>query len=149
MTSFNTLYSQFLSTVRSYTLSELSDYEIQAELFNLANRAIANFKFPKIKLDYQFNETEQIHEFVNDITQKELNVLLAHMKVAWIEEQISREEKFANQYYDSNVRTFSMGAMLAQLNRMNENFVEAARRAEYDYSRVATDGRPRIGDINV
>jgi hypothetical protein len=71
------------------------------------------------------------------------------MKVAWIEFQISKEERFQALYYDDNVKTFSSANVMAQLNRMYENLQAAAKQAQYDYSRVATDGRPRIGDINV
>jgi hypothetical protein len=153
MVTFNKLYAQFLSSISSYTLSQLSDDEIQAELFNLASRAIAAFKFPKVPLTYveveNPNTGEIMPTFNEDISQKELNVLLAHMKVLWIEFQISKEERTINLYYDDNVRTFSAANMIAQLNRMYENFVIAAKRAEYDYGRVATDGKPRIGDINV
>lgn len=149
MVSFETLYNQFLSSISSYTLIQLSDFEIQQELFNLAERSIASFKFPKISLVYTFNEDEQIHQFNEDITQKEKNIILAYMKLFWIEYQISKEERFQSQYYDNNVRTFSHANMMAQLNRMQENFSKAAKQAEYDYSRIAIDGKPRVGDINV
>lgn len=152
MVTFDKLYAQFLSSVSSYTLSELSDEEIQAELFNLAERAIAAFKFPKVPLAYAETYDPSLGtvvSFDNNVTQKEFNVLLSYMKVFWIEFQVSKEQLTLNQYYDDNVRTFSSANMLAQLNRMYENFVAAAKQAEYNYSRVATDGKPRIGDINV
>lgn len=148
MVSFEILYNQFLSSISSYTLSQLSDYEIQAELFNFAERAIANFKFPKVDLSYTLNPSDEIYYFDNNPGQKEFNVLLAYMKLAWVEFNLSKEEKLQTLYYDDNVRTFSAANMLAQLNRMHENFVSAAKQAEYDYSRIAVDGRPRIGDIN-
>lgn len=152
MVSFETLYNQFLSSISSYTLTQLSDDDIKAELFNLAVRAIAAFKFPKMPLTYSAQEDDYdglVHYFDNNVTQKELNVLLSHMKVYWIEFQISKEERLQTLYYDDNVRTFSSANMIAQLNRMYENFVEMTKKAEYDYSRVAVDGRPRVGDINV
>lgn len=149
MVSFEVLYSQFLSSISSYTLLQLSDDEIQSELKNLIDRAIGAFKFPKTELTYSLNESTYQYEFDNELTQREFNVLLAWMKVYWLEYQISKEEQFDNQYYDSNVRTFSAGNLLAQLNRMYENFTSAAKKAEYDYSRIASDGRPKIGDINV
>lgn len=152
MVSFETLYNQFLSSISSYTLSQLSDDDIKAELFNLAERAIAAFKFPKVSLTYSEQEDDYgglSHYFDNNVTQKELNVLIAHMKVYWIEFQISKEERLQTLYYDDNVRTFSTANMLAQLNRMYENFVKIAEKAEYNYSRIAADGRPRVGDINV
>lgn len=149
MVSFETLYNQFLSSISSYTLIQLSDDEIQAELYNLVNRAVGAFKFPKISLSSTFNSQQYQYYFDNSVSQKELNVLIALMKVYWVEYQISKEELLQNQYYDDNIRTFSTANLLAQLNRMYENFVNAAIKAEYDYSRIASDGKPRIGDINV
>lgn len=149
MLSFEILYKQFLSSISSYTLLQLSDDEIQAELFTLIERSIGTFKFPKVELVYSLHNSDYQYYFDSDVTQRELGVLLAWMKVYWVEFQISKEELLQNQYYDDNVRTFSVGNLLAQLNRMYENFVEAAKRAEYDYGRVASDGRPRVGDINV
>jgi hypothetical protein len=152
MVSFETLYNQFLSSVSSYTLAQLSDDEVRSELFNLTERSIATFKFPKMPLTYTPVEDETtgeiIHHFDNDVTQRELNVLLAYMKVAWIDFQISKEEKFRNQYYDDQVRTFSAANMIAQLNRMYENFLARAKEEEYNYGRVNPLGRPSLGDIN-
>ena len=70
------------------------------------------------------------------------------MKVAWIDYQISREERFQNQYYDASVRTFSQANLLAQLNRMSENYRKEAKDSQYDYSRVNERGRPKLGDFN-
>lgn len=149
MLSFEILYDQFLSTISSYTLSQMDDEDIKAELFNLAINAISRFKFPKMSLKYSFNETEYMYYFDENVTQAELTVLLAYMKVAWVEFQISKEQKFDSFYYDNNVRTFSMGNILAQLNRMYENFLADAKDKEYNYGRVNTGGRSRLGDINV
>ena len=148
MVSFGTLYSQFLSSISSYTLAQLSDDEIHAELFNFARRAITMFKFPKVALTYTYNEEEYMHYFDNNVTQRELNVILSYMKVAWIDYAISKEERFQTQYYDDNVRTFSVGNLLAQLNRLYENLLRKAKDEEYNYGRVAADGMPRVGDIN-
>lgn len=148
MVSFEPLYSQFLSSISSYTLAQLTDDEIQAELFNFAKRAITKFKFPKMELSYRLNETDYLYYFDNMVTQRELNVIISYMKVAWIDFIISKEERFQNQYYDDNVRTFSMGNILAQLNRLYENLIAAAKDEEYNYGRVNALGKPRIGDLN-
>lgn len=149
MTSFEKLYDQFLSTVSSYTLTQLTNDDIQAELFNLVERSIAAFKFPKISLAYTLNEDDYVHYFTETLTQKEINVILAYMKLFWVEYQISNEQRFLTQYYDDKVRTFSQGNVMAQLNRLHENFIENAKRTEYEYGRVAQDGRPNIGKLNV
>lgn len=148
MVSFDILYSQFLSSISSYTLAQLADDEVHAELFNFAVRAISSFKFPKVALTYTYNETEDMYYFDNTVTQRELNVILSYMKVAWIDFVISKEERFQSQYYDDNVKTFSIGNLLAQLNRLYENLIAKAKDEEYNYGRVNLLGKPRIGDLN-
>lgn len=148
MVSFDVLYSQFLTSISSYTLAQMSDEDIKAELFNFARRAIEMFKFPKVKLTYHYNEDESIYFFDNEVTQKEFNVILSYMKVVWIDFIISKEERFNTQYYDSSIRTFSTANLLAQLNRLYENLLAKARDEEYEYGRVGMDGRPRVGSIN-
>jgi hypothetical protein len=148
MLSFEKLYDQFLTTVSSYTLTQLTNDDIEAELFNLAERAIGAFKFPKVPLTYDLDISTYVHFFTEDVTQRELNVLLAYMKLFWIEYQISNEQRFLTQYYDDKVKTFSQGNVMAQLNRLHENFMENAKRTEYEYGRVDKDGRPKLGKIN-
>jgi hypothetical protein len=50
------IYPLFLSTLGSCTYASFTDEELQAELDNLALRAIAKFKFPKVSLDYVYDE---------------------------------------------------------------------------------------------
>ena len=97
----NNLFPQFLQAKDSCTLSSLSNIEIQYELNNLALRAIADFKFPKISLLYDYDETINPetevaygYYFLEIITQKEINVILARMKQYWIEYQVSQERMF-------------------------------------------------------
>lgn len=148
MTSFEKLYDQFLSTVSSYTLTQLTNDDIQAELFNLVERSIPAFKFPKVSLAYTLNQDNNTHYFVETLTQKELNVILAYMKLFWVEYQILNEQRFLTQYYDDKVKTFSQGNVMAQLNRLHENVLGMAKKTEYEYGRVSENGRPNLGKLN-
>lgn len=153
----NDLFPQFLQSIDSVTLSELSNLEIQNHLNNLAKRAIVDFKYPDYSLDYEFDDDENPetgesygYYFVNEnIGQRELNVILARMKVYWIDVQLSQERNFKNDYYDVHVRLHSPGNMIAQLVRMRNTFKNAADEAERRYySRNIETGEPRIGGIN-
>lgn len=151
----NVIFSQFLLSIDDCTLSEMGDYDIQFQLNNLTMRAIADFKFPQISLEYDFDEitdkgeTVRKYYFENKITQREVNVILTRMKQYWIEYQISQEELFNNLYFDKDIRTFSPGNTIDKLIKMLTTFRKAAERVELDYHRVAVDGTPGIGDINV
>ena len=155
MTSFEEIYDQSLSTLKSCTYADLDEDDLKAELYNLLVRAIASFRFPKIPLTYRVEEIPNFQgmlykqgTFVNDIRQEEINVLLAYMKKYWMEFQISQENRFLNPYYDSNVKGYSPGNILSQLKNTYEIFSEEAEQANYNYSRVDLSGRPALGLLN-
>lgn len=83
----NVIFSQFLLTISDCTLSELGDYDIEFQLNNLTKKALADFKFPQISLEYDYEiitdeEGNEFYKyyFINKITQREVNVVLARMK---------------------------------------------------------------------
>ena len=149
------LFPQFLSTIDSCTIQEYNNTEIQNELNHLAVRSVADFKFPKVSLNYDFDSdtnaetgVEYGYYFTEEITQKEINVLLARMKHYWVEYQISQEKTFSNTYYDKNIRVHSQANIMHNLDKMLKTFRGLADRAEYNYYRVNSENRPRWGDIN-
>lgn len=142
---FEDVYTQFLRDITSITLAELSNEEIQAECESLLMNAITQFKFPKVSLQYEQDETGRYY-FTDNVTQAEISVLLLHMGVGWIKYQLLNEDNFTPQYYDSTTRTYSKSAMIAQLNRLYENLEKKAKSREYDYGRTR-DYKPTIGNI--
>lgn len=83
------LYPLFLSSLNSCTLASYTDQELQDELDILAKRAIAKFKFPKIDLSYEYNDsiiddTKPVVErqkagyyFINEVGMREIVVIVA------------------------------------------------------------------------
>jgi hypothetical protein len=84
MVYFEAINKQLLNTLNSSTLAGMSDYEIDETLALLMFRAIADFRFPQIQLVYQQEINPNLglkkYYFTNNITQKEINVLIALMK---------------------------------------------------------------------
>jgi hypothetical protein len=147
-----------LESIDSCTLSDLTNTILQDQLNMLAERAIADFKFPKYSLAYVYDSTVNpasgipygyyFTELDGPLTQKEYNVIVAHMKKYWVEFQISQERLFQNAYYDKDIRLHSPGNTLDKLDKMYKTFIGVALKAERDYSRVNTTGVPTWGDIN-
>lgn len=162
----DTIFPQFLSSIDSCTIAEYTNANIQAELNRLAIRAIADFKFPRVSLDYTWDPTIDTYdestnpngtdvaegyyfnETTDEVTQKEYNVILARMKQYWIEFQISAERNFQNVYYDKDIRLHSPGNTLDKLDKMYKTFKKQANDAEYNYYRVNASGDSKWGDIN-
>lgn len=140
----------------SCTLSDFTNFEIQNQLNYLVIRAVNDFKFPKMSLEYALDE--EINDMTGEskgyyfidasVDQKEFNVILGRMKQYWIEFQISQERLFANAYFDKDIRLHSPGNTIDKLIKMYTTFKSSADRAEFDYGRVSERGEPSIGDIN-
>lgn len=153
MVYFEEINKQLLNTISSSTLSGMSDFEIDETLAMLMFRAIADFRFPQIALTYDkevnSNLGTQKYYFTNDITQKEINVLLALMKKYWLEQQLDSERNFEMLYYDKDVRTFSRGNIMQQLKARYEDAKFAAEQAQFDYGRVdSVLGTAAVGTVN-
>lgn len=145
-----------MQSVDSYTLSDFTNFEIQNQLNYLVIRALNDFKFAKVDLSFEFDETindDTMEPFgyyftSEEVKQPEFSVILARMKQYWIEFQISQERLFANAYYDRDIRLHSPGNTMDKLIKMFTTFRETADRAEFNYGRVSIEGTPTLGDIN-
>lgn len=140
------LFPLFLSTLSSCTLASYTDEELRDELNNFAIRAIARFRFPRIKLDYSLDE-EGNGSFKNPVTMAEIEVILGWMKVLWLEYQLSKERNYENLYADKDVKAFSSGNLIASIVKAMDTFTTQARKIEEFYYR-SDEGTPTIGDVN-
>ena len=159
------LYPSFRATIRGEYYGNITQDDLDEECYHLVCRAISIFKFPKKSLYYETyyakrNEDGELVEtpeaeggipygrFNSDISYAEINVLLAWMKVYWIENMLSNSNNFEDLYTDINVKTFSRANLIDK----NTNVLKDARRAaqlvESRYSRVNSSSLPSLGDIN-
>ena len=155
------LYPLFLSSLSSCTFASYTDQELQNELDILAKRAIARFKFPKVSLNYLYDNiivdeslpvvdrSTKGYYFTAEVGYREIEVILAWMKVYWLEYQLSKERNYENIYADKDVKAFSSGNLISSIEKAYNTMVTTARKVEEDYGRVRIDGKPAIGDVNV
>ena len=155
------LFPLFLSSLSSCTLASYTDQELQNELDILAKRSIARFKFPKISLKYAYDgeiadislpvveRSTKGYYFIEEVGYREIEVILAWMKVYWLEYQLSKERNYENLYADKDVKAFSSGNLISAIEKAYSTMTATARKVEEDYGRVTADGRPAIGDMNV
>ena len=70
------------------------------------------------------------------------------MKVYWCENQISNADNFDDMYTDANIKTFSRANAVAQNTKLMAEYRNYARDLENRYSRINTERKPSLGDIN-
>lgn len=57
--TFRDIYNQFLTYLSSCTFADLSDTELENELEKFLLRALADFRFPQVSLEYKTEEVEK------------------------------------------------------------------------------------------
>lgn len=163
------LYPSFRASIRGTIYGVISQDTLDEECYNVARRAIATFKFPKVSLEYETfyaywddgilvpvdpDVSEEAQEliphayFVNEVSYNEIEVILAWMKVYWTEMLISNADNFDEIYTDVNIKTYSRANAVDKNNKLMQQFREQAKDIENRYSRVNSAGRPSLGDIN-
>lgn len=147
--TFEDVYDQFLTYTASCTLSVLTDVEIKNELDKMLLRALSEFMFPQVSLDYETDPETNITSFVDkDFGLREIAVIIAYMKKYYHEWMLSKESNFQQQYYDSDTRTHSQANMVKQLLDSYKEATAAAEAANRNYLRMDNKRKARIGAVN-
>lgn len=146
---FHIIFDQFLTYTTSCTFAILSDEEILRELEKFLMRAIAEFKFPQVSLEFSYDEENKEYYFIDEnFSFKEVNVLIAYMKKYFHEFLYSKEENFQQLYYDSDTKTFSQANMVKQLLDAYKTASDAAEEINRNYLKMDRKYKSRIGSVN-
>lgn len=109
MTSFETVYTAFLSKILEDEWENWTREQVEADLFTLLQGAIVHFKFPRVSLEY----TEA--GFTDTLTNDEVQILACYMKCEWLNRTILTWENVKPLYEE---RDFSQANLLDKFNEM-------------------------------
>jgi len=126
MTSFDTIYSAFLSKILDDEWEEWDIDDLEKDMFTLLQGAIARFKFPRTSLEYNKDG------FVNDLTNNEIQILACYMKCEWLNRTILSWENVKPLYAE---RDFSQANLIDKFNAMLAAEQKNALRLESIYYR--------------
>ena len=137
------MYDAFLAriTADEWTLEEELAI-VERDWQELLNIAIFRFKYPRVSLEKEEVEPSsddnphelKIYQFVNDLTNDEIQLLALYMKHEWVKRCIASWENIRQLYADKD---FSQANHLDKLNKLEAAIANDVRRAEgiYDRSR--------------
>ena len=133
-TSFVAVYDAFLAriTADEWTLEE--DLAIvKRDWQELLKMAIFRFKYPRISLEYEEID-DSTEQFVNELTNDEIQLLAIYMKHEWVKRCIASWENIRQLYADKD---FSQANHLAKLVQYEASLQLEVKKAEgiYDRSR--------------
>jgi hypothetical protein len=139
MTSFDTVYTAFLSKILDDEWDTWTEEEIEQDLFTLLQAAVVRFKFPRVSLEY----TEE--GFTDDLTNDEVQILAVYMKCEWLNRTILTWENVKPLYEE---RDFSQANLLDKFNKMlaaeqihakqlEAIYYRSVNKKPFDYTRLA------------
>ena len=144
-TPFLKVYDAFLAriTADEWTLEEELAI-VERDWQELLNIAIFRFKYPRVSLDkeeIEFDDSDddsthklKHYQFVEDLTNDEIQLLALYMKHEWVKRCIASWENIRQLYADKD---FSQANHLDKLNKLEAAISTDVKRAEgiYDRSR--------------
>ena len=86
--------------------------------------------------------------FKENINYNEKEVIIAWMKVYWIENLLSNADNFEDIYTDNNIKTFSKANLIDKNTKLLKEARKTAQDAENRYGRVNNSRRSVLGEIN-
>ena len=109
MTSFDVVYTAFLSKILDDEWDTWTEAEVEEDLFTLLQAAIARFKFPRVSLEYTSEG------FTDTLTNDEVQILASYMKCEWLNRNILTWANVKPLYEE---RDFSQANLLDKFNNM-------------------------------
>lgn len=139
MTSFDVVYTAFLSKVLEDEWGEWREAEVEEDLFTLLQAAIARFKFPRVSLEYTSEG------FTDTLTNDEVQILASYMKCEWLNRNILTWENVKPLYEE---RDFSQANLLDKFNNMlaaeqaqaaklEASYYRSVKKRPFEYRRLA------------
>lgn len=139
MTSFDIVYTAFLSKVLEDEWGEWKEAEVKEDLFTLLQAAIARFKFPRVSLEYTSEG------FTDTLTNDEVQILASYMKCEWLNRNILTWENVKPLYEE---RDFSQANLLDKFNNMlaaeqaqaaklEASYYRSVKKRPFEYRRLA------------
>lgn len=148
-TSFEKVYDAFLGRINAddWTIEE-EQAIVERDWQEFLNMAISRFKYPRIKLDIEEvaeeanNDTVpdklpppfKKYQFVNDLTNSEIQVLAIIMKHEWVKRCIASYDHIKTLYTDKD---FSEANLLDKLNKMESSVLAEVNRAMDSYDKAS------------
>lgn len=132
MTSLTKVYDAFLSKMLDDEYANWTRDEVEADLYSLLLAARPWFKFPRKSLEIVDDQ------FVEDLTNEEIQILSTFMKCEWLNRTILTWENVKPLYEEKD---FSQANLIDKFTQLLKEEKDNAKRLEAVYYR-SVNGRP-------
>jgi len=143
-TPLSEVYGSFLARIEEDDWMQEEDTEIvDADMLEILKMAIFDFRFPRISLT--FDQTDP--EFVQTLTNSEIQVLATLMKMHWLRRQVNTWRVIKQQYSTKDFELSSQANHLDKLLKSLEFAEKEAKRVLDTYDRSRAGSAFSYGDL--
>ena len=138
-TPFSTIYNKFLSKITDDMYMEITAEETNSLLQELMLSALPWFEFPRINLSLR-NDVE----FLNVLTEEEINIIAIYMIVEWIGQQLATIELIRMKYSGSDFKFTSQANHMHKLKDLQKEYERKGLHLQRLYKRRKVDHNGNI-----
>lgn len=120
-TLYTEIYGSFLSKISDYSFINLTEGEIESQLFDYLRSSIPKFRNCKVDLS---NRTE--FEFIEQLSDEEIEILSSLMVVEFLKPKIVSSDLYKQVMTDKEYRFYSQANHLEQLQNTYKLFKKEA-----------------------
>ena len=136
MTTFREIYDSFLGKITDDMYLELTQEDTDKMLFELFEKALHFFEFPRVNI---YNYNIELEEYNIDLTKEEINIISTYMVVCWLGQQLATVENVRMKYSGSDFKFTSQANHMAKIQAMRKEYEREGFHLQRLYKRRKAD----------
>lgn len=121
-TSYDNIYSRFLSKITDYTIAQMTDGEIESQLDKYLLASIVKFRYCN-KLSIR---DDNFRQFEEDLTDEEIEILSSLMCVEHLTPKILADDLLRQNLNSTDYKTYSPANHIKELRELRDQFKKEA-----------------------
>ena len=136
MTAFKEIYDSFLGKITDDMYLELTQEDTNKMLFELFEKALHFFEFPRVDI-YNYNVEQEEYNII--LSREEINIISTYMVVCWLGQQLASVENVRMKYSGSDFKFTSQANHMAKIQAMRKEYEREGFHLQRLYKRRKAD----------
>lgn len=138
MTTFKDIYDSFLGKITDDMYLELTQEDTEKMLFELFEKALHFFEFPRVDI---YNYNVELEEYNIILSREEINIISTYMVVCWLGQQLASVENVRMKYSGSDFKFTSQANHMAKIQAMRKEYEREGFHLQRLYKRRKADAK--------
>ena len=138
MTTFRSIYDEFLNSITDDMYMELTQQDTESMLFDLFQSALVWFEFPRFDL---YNYDLDLEAYNVDLSREEIKIIAIYMIVEWMGQQLASIELIREKYSGSDFKFTSQANHMHKLKDLQKEYERKGFHLQRLYKRRKADNK--------